>query len=295
MTLDELLAALPPTGPDGIAFPQNLLGAFRRRSITFCNGLTDETTVVYWFQSRSFTIDLRLPDGAATPVTERQGWTGDTLWDEATQQMSWAIDRSYQPRNQWPEPARLAFIGNSVLEFAPSGAYVEDWRQQCTRGRLLGLRLHSLLDETTGQIHAMDGGLIVAGDHAAYAQSRLPSTDDALRGAGCLRQAVADGIATQGEIESCEVSVATGGLTITHGTQPYRCGQSIASGDFAIDGERGVVLSRMVNGAPCQLRFAVDINLSDWVFDCQTPATAAAQAWFDTERGHLMRNATIVR
>ncbi len=45
------------------------------------NGLTDENTIVYWFQSRSFTIDLRLKSQKHTPSTDRQGWIGNTLWD----------------------------------------------------------------------------------------------------------------------------------------------------------------------------------------------------------------------
>jgi len=119
MTLAVLLAVLPPTGLADPAFPRHLLGAFRRKSITFCTGLTDEHSVVFWFQSGRFTIDLRLPDGAAMPATDRQGWIGETLWDRQAQQLSWTIARSYQPRNQWPEPVRLSFIGNSVLEVAP--------------------------------------------------------------------------------------------------------------------------------------------------------------------------------
>lgn len=295
MTLDELVAALPSTGLDGTAFPRRLLGAFRRRSITFCNGMTDDTTIVYWFQSRSFTIDLRLPEGAATPVTARQGWTGNTLWDERTLQMSWTIDRGYQPRNQWPEPASLVFIGNSVLEFAPSGAYVEDWRQQCTRGPLLGLRLYSLLDEATGQTHAMEGGLVIAGDHAAYAQSRLPSIDKALRGANSLSQSLAEGLATERQIESCEVSIANGGQTITHSTQPNLVGGAIAAGDFAVDPEGRITLTRVIDGAPCRLYFSLDVHVPDFAFDNETPGTPAARAWINDERDHLLRNAGIAR
>ena len=114
MNLATLLDRLSPTGLEGLAFPRNLLGTFRRKSISFCTGVTDEVSVVYWLQSRSFSIDLRLPDAAATAVTQRQGWIGDTVWDEASRQLSWKIARSYQPRNQWPEPARLSFIGNCV-------------------------------------------------------------------------------------------------------------------------------------------------------------------------------------
>lgn len=295
MTLAELLERLPVAGLDGLAFPRRLLGAFRRKSITFCTGTTDETTIVYWFQSRTFTIDLRLPDGVATPVPERQGWIGDTLWDDATRQLSWNIGRAYQPGNQWPEPASLRFIGNSVLEFAPSGAYVEDWRQQSSRGTLLGLRLVSMLDETSGQRFPMAGGLILAGEHAAYAQSRLPALDDALQGAASLEQALAEGIVTEREVESYEVSIATDGEAITHSTRPNRLGQAVAAGDFCLDPDGIITLSKIIDGRSYRLHFALDLHLPDFIFDHQTPGTLEAQAWMAREKDHLTRHAAIVR
>lgn len=295
MTLADLLAALPQSNLSDMPFPQALLGAFRRKSITFANGLTDETTVVYWFQSKTFTIDLRLPDGPATPPEDRQGWVGDTLWDDAAQQLSWTINRSYQPRNQWPEPATLSFIGNCVLEYAPSGAYVEDWRQQSTTGPLLGLRLLSLFNETTGHTHAMDGGLIVAGDHAVYAQSRLPAVDAALDEAGDLAKALADGITTEGQIESYEVSVATNGLAITHSTQPERLGQNLVNGDFKINTEGKVILSTSIKGARCQLHFAVDCHQSNVAFANKSLCSMESLQWAERENEHLLRHAKIVR
>ena len=295
MTLAELLAALAPVSLDGLAFPQRLLGAFRRKSITFANGLTDETTVVYWFQSKTFTIDLRLADGATTALLDRQGWVGDTLWDAPAQQLSWTIRRSYQPRNQWPEPATLSFIGNSVLEFAPSGAYVEDWRQQTSSGPLLGLRLLSLFNEATGQTHAMDGGLIIAGNHAAYAQSRFPAVDATLNDSGDLAKAWADGLVTEQDIASYEVSVASDGQTITHSTRPERVGQAILAGDFGIEPDGSVILAKAIDGSPCRLRFAVDLNIADFVFDNSTPSTTGALEWAEREKAHLMRHARIAR
>lgn len=293
MNLGELAPALPETEIAGPAFPRRLLGAFRRKGITFCTGVTDERTLVHWFQSRTFTIDLRLPDGAATPVADRQGWIGDTLWDENRQQMSWRVSRSYQPGNQWPEPAEFRFIGNSVLEFAPSGAYVEDWRQQSTGGPLIGLRLRDMLDETTGRILPMDGGLIVAGEHVALARSRHPIVDERVRGVASLAEALAGGIVTEREAESYEVSVASHGEIVAHSTQPGRIGAPIAPGRFALEPDGSVTLRQTVDGAPCRLRFAVDLCRRAVTFDRQTPATSAARDWMALEQGHLIRNAAI--
>ncbi|MDN5490344.1 MAG: hypothetical protein L0G57_08300, partial [Acinetobacter sp.] len=114
MNLLELCTQLKPTDDSTCLLPQYLLGAFRRKSITFANGLTDENSLVYWFQSKTFTIDLRLKDPRLTPVLERQGWVGDTLWDAQNQLLSWHLSSNYQNHVQWPEPAKLYSIGNAI-------------------------------------------------------------------------------------------------------------------------------------------------------------------------------------
>lgn len=295
MSLASLLEQIRPIGLDGIAFPSHLLGAFRRKSISFCSGLTDEMTIVYWFQSRGFTIDLRLPDGAATGVTERQGWIGDTLWDDATGRLSWDIARSYQPRNQWPEPAELRFIGNSVIEFAPSGAYVEDWRQQASSGPLMGLRLVEARDEATGAVMRMEGGFVLAGDHRAYALSRAPDVDEALIRAGDLDRAIAAGIATPAQVESYEVSVAIDGPMIRYSTVPERIGRPLDLEGFSLRSDGLVVQRREVDGVSCLLLYEVDMFAPAFSFGNRTDATAEAMAWMKAEQAHLGRNAGVVR
>ncbi|WEK46105.1 MAG: hypothetical protein P0Y56_13930 [Candidatus Andeanibacterium colombiense] len=294
MNLATLLERLPRKGIDGLRFPRNLLGTFRRKSISFCTGVTDETTVVYWLQSKSFSIDLRLPEEAATPLTERQGWVGDTLWDDESGLLSWQIARSYQPRNQWPEPARLNIVGNCVLEFAPSGAYVEDWRQKSSSGPFLGLRLVSMLNEATGQETPADGGFVIAGEHAAFAQSRLPRIDDALERTGSLESALAAGIATEEEIESYEVSVAIGGRAITYSTRNSRLGETIGAGDFSICPDGTVAHERLVGGELCVLIYEVDVFEPDFTFDTQTPSTSEVLEWMEQEKCHLARHAVLV-
>ncbi|MET0360604.1 MAG: hypothetical protein ABW048_02525 [Sphingobium sp.] len=294
MNLASLLDALPPRPIDGLAFPRNLLGAFRRKSISFCTGVTDEKTIVYWIQSRTFSIDLRLTEGGDTPVADRQGWVGDTLWDDTTRQLSWQIARSYQPRNQWPEPAGLSFIGNCVLEFAPSGAYVEDWRQQSSRGPFLGLRLTAMIDETTGDKVAMAGGLVIAGENLACARSRPPRIDDALQSVIGLKEALAAGVATEAEVESYEVSVAVGSHRITHSTQPRRQGEMIGAGDFSIRPDGTVAEAKLIDGNPCTLLYDVDMFEPHFTFDIQTPSTSEALDWMEQEKCHLSRHAVLV-
>ncbi|WP_022678420.1 hypothetical protein [Novosphingobium sp. B-7] len=295
MKVADLLAALPPRPLGAVPFPRHLLGAFRRKSITFCTGLTDEVTPVYWFQSRSFTLDLRLPGRDDTALTARQGWVGDTLWDAQRGEMSWSVARSYQPRNQWPEPARLAFIGNSVLEFAPSGAYVEDWRQLAAPGPLLGLRLHLLREHATGTDHAMDGGLIVAGAHMALARSRLPAIDAALATTPSLDHALAQGIISAAQIASYEVSVALDGAHVTHTTIPARHGKRLLQGDFAIEADGQVHQHCTIDSMACTLVYSLDVHEPVFAFVTQTPTTSGGQAWLEAEREHLERNARVLR
>ena len=270
MTLATLLATLPPRAADA-EFPAHLLGAFRRHSITFCNGLTDTATCVFWFQSRSFTIDLRLPDGAATPADQRQGWIGDTIWDAEAGEMSWRVAASYQPHDQWPEAARLLPIGNSVIEIAPSGAYVEDWRQQATRGPLLGLRLTAVIDTASGAREAREGGLIVAGAHCALAVARPAHA------------------AT--DVEACEVSVALYGDRVTWSTQAARYGAPVIFGSFTVEPDGTVTLVQ----AERTLRFVVDTFVPDTTFGNETPCTDAAAAWWRREVAHLARHAVPLR
>jgi hypothetical protein len=298
VNLAELCAALAEKVPEASGepeFPSALLGAFRRKSITFCTGQTDERTPVWWFQSRGFTIDLRLPDGPATPVAERQGWIGDTLWNADRGEMSWRIARGYQPHDQWPEPARFHFIGNSVLEFAPSAAYVEDWRQQSVRGPLLGLRLSAAFDVGTGEPLAMDGGLILAGEHAAFALSRRPAADRAVSGLSDLRQVLAAGEVTAGVVEDYEVSVALGSEVVNHSTQPWRLGQPIVAGAFTIEADGSIDLRTAERANPLRLRFTLDTFRRDFAFLSATPTTPAASRWLASEGDHLARHAAIVR
>lgn len=294
MTLSELLAALKPAGSaEEVLFPSRLLGAFRRKTITFCTGETDEATLVFWFQSASFTIDLRLSHGNRTPLAMRQGWIGDTLWDRASERMSWMVDRSYQPQEIWPEPAELRFIGNSVLEFAPSGAYVEDWRQLANRGPLLGLRLVELIEAGSGQRHPMDGGLVIAGEHMALARSRLPHIDARIAAAGSVSEALEQGLADAQEVESYEVSVALDGASVMHSTQPWRVGQPLIAGSFEIGADGSVTLTDARSGDV--LRFVSDIFLPDFRYAGTSPASAAAVDWIERQRAYLMPNGRMVR
>ena len=182
MNLLELAARYPQRAEGGV--PDWMLGHFRRRTISFADGRSDERTQVHWLQSRTFTIDLRLPDAPALPVrawqdydaaelrqlANHEGWVADSVWENGY--LSWHGGVSLQLHNRWPEPAQLQRIGNCMIEFGTSGAYVEDWRLQASSGPLIGLRLLEECDAETGEVLQRGGGLILCGDRLGWVQGR---------------------------------------------------------------------------------------------------------------------------
>lgn len=289
MNLFELLHSIRPTTELPEPIPGFLYGAFRRKTISFFNGQTDEKTIVYWFQSRTFTIDLRLKNQKDTPVTERQGWIGNTLWDPSTQLLSWEVAdyANYQNHVQWPEPARLHAIGNCILEFSPSNVYVEDWRQQVQQGLFLGLRLHSAKEVQSGALLQMDGGLIICENHIAYALTRLPEIQAEVTQLDftCIEPEQHD------LIESFEVSICTVGLHPTYTTRSHISGQRFDLNNFELVDHRHLLQRVQLDGQDIELIFAVDMYHPDYAFQHTTDTTVEAAHWLQTEQHHLLHHA----
>ncbi|WP_236033039.1 hypothetical protein [Pseudomonas schmalbachii] len=311
MTLAELIAryARRPTS----SVPDWMLGFFKRRSISFANGETDVRTHVCWLQSRNFTIDLRLPladqQVPAKALVEYskeelrilanyEGWEALSTWDG--QALSWHSDTSLQLHNRWPKPALLQRIGNCMIEFAPSGAYVEDWRlQPSAPGPLVGLRLIEERNLADGSIRHRGGGLIVCGEHAALVLGRAEPViaDIALRDLAIQAVGDAERLA---QLFNFETSVAHGsledGYRITLSTRPERLQQQLLPLDgFELlpDGER--VRQRLsIDGAPCERLFAIDTLEEHFVFEQATGFTPAARDWFERESQTLGRYTEVV-
>lgn len=289
MNLFEVIKTLKPTIPQPEIIPGFLYGAFRRKSISFYNGLTDENTIVYWFQSRSFTIDLRLKSQTGTAVQDRQGWIGNTLWDESSQLLSWEVQdyANYQNHVQWPEPAKLHAIGNCILEFSPSNVYVEDWRQQVQHGLFLGLRLHSAIDVQSGQKLEMDGGLIICDDHIGYALTRLPEVQNAV----AQMELKAADPTVFALVESFEVSIGTDGQSKTYSTRSSETGKTFNLENFEVLDETRLVQHVVLDDREIDLIFELDIYQPDYQFQYATPTTTQAESWLKSEQDHLMQYA----
>ncbi len=304
MNLLALAADYPTRAKTGV--PDWMLGHFRRRTISFADGRSDQRTQVHWLQSRNFTIDLRLPDTPVLPVrawqdytaaelrqlANHEGWLADSVWEEGM--LSWRDGVSLQLHNCWPEPARLQRIGNCMIEFGTTGAYVEDWRLQASGGPLVGLRLVDECDAATGEILQRGGGLIICGDRLGWVQGRGADI-----GVSALqlreRAAQAQGDAgTLAELFDFETSLAhadeRGRYRVALSTAPPRVGQVFSLEGFELLGTGCVRqhLQRPDNRTVVRT-FIIDTLEPDWRADLATPSSAQAQTWFAAENETLSR------
>jgi hypothetical protein len=306
MHLHELVARYPQQPARGV--PDWMLGFFKRHSISFADGLTDVQTHVCWFQSRNFTIDLRLPQGdrqvPAKPLSayspeelqvlaNHEGWEALCTWEDEV--LSWHTETSFQVHNRWPEPGVLKRIGNCMIEFAPSGAYVEDWRlQSSSPGALIGLRLLEEKDLESGDVHHRGGGLIVCGDHAAMVLGRAQPLESDVPLRDQITQRV-DDPQWLNRAFNFETSVAEGGLhegfNVTLSTRAGRIGQPLMPLDgfeLTADGKH-LVQTLLVNGRPRERRFVIDTLEPQLGFAQATGFTPEAAQWYERESPTLSR------
>lgn len=317
MELTEL-CSLHGTSPTSASVPVWTLGCFRRRSISFFNGDSDEATLVLWLQSRGLTGDLRLaadrPKPASraqlaelslaelTRLAEVEGGMASTRFEplpavgvELCGSMNWLDWTAFQLHAKWPEPGSLRRVGDCLIEHAPSGAYVEDWRlQPAGDGPLIGLRLVEERDTKTGEVTHRGGGLVVAGDHAIFVRGRAEALPRAERLSELMERAAREPRLLDA-VFGFEASYArrdgSGRYVISASTLPWREGRPLlATSGFAF--EDSVVVQRAKEKeCAVERRFTVDTleeSYEDWL---ATPATSGAVAWLDAEQGTLLRAA----
>lgn len=311
MNLFELTKQVQVNAVDAV--PDWMLGAFRRRSISFSDGTTDLDSRVFWLQSRGLTIDLRLPTltdqqalsaaDFSAPVTlqslaQLEGWYAHSLWQG--EQLSWGKGANYQFHNCWPESAELRRVGNCMVEFAPSGAYVEDWRLMNATGSgpLIGLELESETDLETGVTLARRGALIINGDYAGLVLGRSQTgleTEWAARGVvltEALRKATS--IERSGLLDF-QVSVATGslqsGYRVEHSLQLSRVGELLLPFSGFSQQRHGRVTQRLQHfGREVEWCWRIDCLEKEYPY-CQETALPSQQArhWRKQESPRLDR------
>ncbi|KAB0495874.1 hypothetical protein [Pseudomonas vancouverensis] len=309
MHLRDLVYQYPQQAAHGV--PDWMLGFYKRHSISFADGLTDTRTHVCWFQSRNFSIDLRLPleqdQVPAKPLAQcsaeelqrlanYEGWEALSAWRDET--LSWHGETSLQLHNRWPEPAVLKRMGNCMIEFAPSGAYVEDWRLQVSApGPLIGLRLLHEKELKSGQVHHRGGGLILCGDYAAMVLGRAQALETEPTGL-MLRDLVVRHAGDRQWLDRAfnfETSVATGsldqGFTVTLSTCAARVGKPLIALDgFELQPDgRHVRQLLQVDGVEFERLFVIDTLEPEPSFAQATGFTADAAQWHAREAPTLSR------
>jgi hypothetical protein len=309
------LFELPLTGALGPgAAPDWVTGCFHRKSITFYNGATDSTTLVVWLQSRGLTFDLRLSPGrpridsaeaiARLPLddlmllADSQGGLARSVFTPTDKphagSMNWGEWVRAQVHDGWPEPGELRRVGDCLTEFAPSGAYVEDWRaQRSAKGMLVALVLLSEIDADSGTLLHSGGGLIVAGDHAGLVRGRPAALPKVGRLVDLVR-ANPGNVALLKNVFRFEASYATrsesGDYVVSASTLPYRVGQLLTSFDgFSLHGD--VLVQRVNEGLRLvERRFRIE-TCEALSFEIATATTALAERWLEQERRTLLRRA----
>jgi hypothetical protein len=310
MNLLELCEA--PRPPGGV--PDWVLGCFRRRSITFFSGETDSSTLVLWLQSRGLTGDLRLavdrpkvgsleellacsPDelrrlgeveGGVAPSEFSAHDTGVAL----TGVMRWGEWEAFQLHAKWPEPGDLRRVGDCLMEFAPSGAYVEDWRLlEAGPGPLVGLSLLEERDRESGRVLHRGGGLIIAGTHALFVRGRAAQLAPADRLSQLIEQADRTQLTTLFSFDASYACMGSDGhFPVVASTLPWREGQPLLSLDGFSRAAPGFLLQHSVEaGRALERHFRIDTLEATFAPVVGTPATPGARQWLSAEASTLLR------
>jgi hypothetical protein len=317
MELTEL-CSLHNTTPTSAAVPSWTLGCFRRRSISFFNGDSDDSTLVLWLQSRGLTGDLRLAADRPRPKSREalaelslaeltrlayvEGGVAATRFEatpsagpELTGTMHWPDWTAFQLHAKWPEPGVLRRVGECLIEHAPSGAYVEDWRLQPSgEGPFVGLTLLEERESDTGRLLHRGGGLIITGEHAIFVRGRAEELPRAERLTDLIERAAAEPRlldAIFGFEASYAKRNASGRYVISASTLPWREGKPLLStGGFTMEDGMLVQKAREQTRG-IERRFQIDTleeSYEDWL---ATPATPSAVAWLNTEAATLLGSA----
>jgi len=294
MNLATLAREAPFARP--LAVPAWTLGCWKRRCITYANGREDAETTVIWIQSHGLTGDLRIPrwrpsaEGktdfgdfsadALALLASVEGGVADTSW--AGERMAWSNWSAFQPYDKWPEPGVLQRVGTSLIESAPSGIYVEDWRlQPGSSGLMVGLRLEAEIRQ--GVRRRRDGGLVICGDHALFTLGRFEELPEEIP----AQRQLAQGAARIFEAEASYCLRDGDGFRVVLSTNPFRHGEA-APFDDGFEAVEPDLLRQTVGDVVRVWR--VDTLLPAVEVPLATPASAAGLAWLEKEAGVLLRS-----
>ena len=309
MKLKDLIKTINKKDQNGV--PDWMLGYFKRKTISFYNGLSDSITDVCWFQSRTFTIDLRLPKNKIEKkdileysqeeleqISNYEGWFADSIFDG--EKLSWRGGVSYQNVIKWPEPAILKRVGNCMIEFCPSNALVEDWRFQNTKeDYLIGLELIEEINLSTNKTIRNGGALIISGEFAAICLGRDKTTEEKFSSnLETLEDILLDkniDIKEKKKFLNFETSVAKGnldtGYNIYLSTNPNKYDEELTSLDgFELSKDKEYIFQTYEEkGEKFKRIYKIDIIDANFKFETTTKTSKDSEIWFEKESKTLGR------
>lgn len=104
-------------------------GLWRRKVIHRSSGVSDFTTAVWWFQTESFHIDLRIPvDAKPNEKTGFAGLTNQTLTEKGEDRLEWRPEIAFPHLSEEIDAGYMHFIEENVAkEIGVCGTYEEEW------------------------------------------------------------------------------------------------------------------------------------------------------------------------
>ena len=230
--------------------PEQVVGVWRRELITLSDGTVDRGTLVYWGQTRSLYVDLRVPAdrkrcSAAQSfgdlssqdlrlLARQRGFAGHiSIVDD---RCTWFRDIDYQPDTGRPDTGRLRLDGDLLYETGEAssiiGAGYEEVYHRERRGDQLRAALRLVKADGTpfnGQA-GPESILVLLDDRFLFARSREVS----LPAAECLQSLIDNAGPDRNLVHAyldCEVSLGTIGPNahwrIDLSTIPFREGRRL--------------------------------------------------------------------
>ncbi len=257
----------PPLAPDWV------VGLWRRDSITLSDGTVDRSTRVYWGQTKTLYVDIRIPAdrprlegrrsfGELTRadighLAKQQGFAGHIT--VAEWQCTWFREVDYQPDTSRPDTGRLRLDGDALYEVGEASSVIGSGYEEIFRRERRGdeqrtaLRLVGAEGGEFGGQTARGAVLVIVDGRFLFARPRPVRLPRANTLQGLIEAAGDDRVRIHAYLD-CEVAMGSIGgpqpWTIELSTIPFReGGRLFAPADIAFDKSTKFMRLHGANGA----------------------------------------------